>query len=301
MDSSKVKCNDYDGKGDVKNFITKVELVAAIKGYVDEKKSQYLASKLVGPAFDVYVRLSVEDKKDFDKVKEELLKEFERGQINREEAIYLLNDRRRKPEESPQTYAYKLLELVKLAYPTFTDAVRKTLAKDAFMRGVHPEIHTQLKTWDAFRTSDVNALATRTVELELAGIKSYGKKHSSPDTSVNQISNTDDTMICAIADKVAEKLKLNTCSNETEGNIDNVSYASSYGQGYQHGRGTRGGRGSGRGRGSRGRFNRNTDQRICRGCKSTGHIVRNCPTRFCQACGQRGHDQNSETCPNNQA
>ena len=51
----------------MKVFLTKLELVAAIKGYEDEKKAQYLASKLVPPAFDVYLRLSAEDKKNFDK------------------------------------------------------------------------------------------------------------------------------------------------------------------------------------------------------------------------------------------
>ena len=135
MDSNKVK--GYDGKEDVKVFLTK--LVAAIKDYADEKKAQYLASKLIPPAFDVYlrlstddkkdfntirlstddkkdfntirlstddkkdfntirlstddkkdfntIRLSTDDKKDFNTIKGELVKEFEKGQLNREEAI----------------------------------------------------------------------------------------------------------------------------------------------------------------------------------------------------------------------
>ena len=43
------------------------------------------------------MRLSEVVKEDF----EELLKEFEKGQINRDEAIYLLGDRRREPEGYP--------------------------------------------------------------------------------------------------------------------------------------------------------------------------------------------------------
>ena len=133
MESSKIKC--FDGNGDVKVFLTKVELEASIKGYADEKKAQYVASKLISPAFDVYLRLSVEQKKDFNAIKEELLKEFERGQLNREEAIHILSTRRRQPEESPQTYAYKLMELVKLSYSSFDVASQKTIAKDYFVRG----------------------------------------------------------------------------------------------------------------------------------------------------------------------
>ena len=65
---SKAKCAEFDGKGDVNIFLTKVELVASIKGHANEKKAQFVASKLSGPAFDVYMRLSDDDKKDFDKI-----------------------------------------------------------------------------------------------------------------------------------------------------------------------------------------------------------------------------------------
>ena len=155
--SGKTKCAEYDGKGDVKVFLAKVELVAAVKGHADEKKAQFVASKLSGPAFDVYMRMSDGDKKDFDKIKAELSKEFERGQLNREEAIHVLSSRRRQPEESAETFAYKILELLKLAYPTFDDGARKTLAKDHFVRGVHPEMQVALKAETTFATNDVHA------------------------------------------------------------------------------------------------------------------------------------------------
>ena len=95
-----MKC--YDGSGDGKDVLTKVELEVAIKSYADEKKAQYAARKFVSPAFDVYLRLSDADKKDFGKLKEELLKEFEKGQLNRDEAIHLLSSRRHENPKSPQ-------------------------------------------------------------------------------------------------------------------------------------------------------------------------------------------------------
>ena len=211
--NSKTRCVDYDGKGDVKVFITKFELVAAVKGYEGEKKAQCVACKLAGPALDVYMRLPDEDKKNCDRIKEELLKEFERGQLNREEAIHLLDSRRRQPEESPQTFAYKLLELVKLAYPSFTEEVRKTLVKDCFMRGVHPDMQIALKSSATFTASDVNTLATETVRLELDGIKSYGKKRISSEVksecSSSDVSVVNESIINSIAEKVLEKLQVN--------------------------------------------------------------------------------------------
>ena len=313
--SSKIKCVDFDGKGDIKTFLTKVEIVASIKEYADEKKAQFLASKLVGPAFDVYMRLSDDDKKQFPRIKAELLNEFEKGQLNREEAIHLLADRRRQPDESPQTYAYKLIELVKLAYPDFQETVRKTIAKDYFVRGVHPEMQIALKSSATFATSDVNALATETVRLELAGVKSFKKKSPSTESGVGDVSSVNESAVNAIADKVLEKLQLNTSpgasGNATAGGdasqpSTDVNHLSNYRGSWNRGRSRRGrggynggGRGGFRGgyRGGNHNDNRNVP-RPCRGCRGTDHLVRNCPTRFCQACGNRGHDQNSEHCPN---
>ena len=109
--SKKVKIV-FDGSTDVKTFLTKVELETSLKDYVDEKKANFLASRLVGPAFDVYMRLSDEHKKDFEQIKAELKKEFERGKLNREEALHVLQTRVQGSKESPQTFAHKLLELV---------------------------------------------------------------------------------------------------------------------------------------------------------------------------------------------
>ena len=313
--SSKSKCAEFDGKGDVNVFLTKVELVASIKGHTDEKKAQFVASKLSGPAFDVYMRLNDDDKKDFDKIKEQLKKEFERGQLNREEAIHVLSSRHRKPEESPETYAYKLKELIKLAYSTFAAAAQQTLAKDYYMRGIHPDMQIALKAETTFETNDVDALAKETVRLELAGIKSYGTK-CTPLTelnSVSQVSSTDDSVVDSIVNKVMEKLNVNainaigrsdhtTYSSEPpseEAGSGEVNYASSNdyrGRGYyRSGRGQWNYRGRGRGRGG-GQSQRGNKK--CRGCGRGGHLVRTCPERFCQACGNKGHDQNNELCPN---
>ena len=87
MEASKSSILSFTGNGDVQAFLAKIDIHAALKGYTGEKLAQALASKLEGPAFDVYLRLSAEDRKDPEKLKAELKKEFEKGKRNREEAL----------------------------------------------------------------------------------------------------------------------------------------------------------------------------------------------------------------------
>ena len=147
------------------------------------------------------MRLSADDKKEFSKITEELLKEFESGQLNRQEAIQELDTRIRRPGESAHTFAYKLTELVKLSYPTFDAAVRSTIAKDYFVRDLHPNIQIALKSSANFSTKDIIGCADETVRLELAGVKSYSNK----DISLVKY-DVDSDMINSIADVVTSKL-----------------------------------------------------------------------------------------------
>ena len=82
----------FNGDSNEKEFITKVELFSALNGYSCEKSAQYLASKLEGRAFDVYLRLGDEDRNNVAKIQKELLVEFERGNVNREEALFMVSN-----------------------------------------------------------------------------------------------------------------------------------------------------------------------------------------------------------------
>ena len=310
MDNKKFKLN-YDGTGNVRTFLTKVELEAALKGHVDEKKAQFAASKLNGPAFDVYTRLTDDDKKDYTKLKEELLKEFEKGQLNREEAIQELDKRRRLPDESPQTYAHKVKELVKLAYPSFADEIRKSIAKDYFVRGLYHDMQLAIKSTESFATKTVDQISDGVSRLELAGVKSS----KTVKVSVNSCHDVDnDDSINNIAEKVFKKFKdINVmepqCSDQGESKINFVNtrpqnryrgnnYSMNLNRGnYRGHRGNTNNYNSSQIRSTADNY-RSKQIRKCRSCFSTEHLVRNCPTRFCQECGQRGHDQNDSTCLN---
>ena len=134
------KIKSYDGSGEVKVYLEEISLHSSLKGFDGDKAALYLASKLEGRAFYIYRRLSPEEKKNEGKIRAELLKEFKRGHQDREQAMYALENRNRKEDESAHTYAYHILELAKLAYPTFQEDAVKTIAKDYYIRGLHPKM-----------------------------------------------------------------------------------------------------------------------------------------------------------------
>ena len=125
MESNKHKT--FNRTGNVKEFLTKVELQSQLKGYAGKKAAQHIVSRLEGPAFKVYLCLSDDHRKDTKQVRKELSKEFERGQLNRNEALQELTTRSRKKDESALTCAYKISELVKLAYPSISKSKPKKL------------------------------------------------------------------------------------------------------------------------------------------------------------------------------
>ena len=72
---------------DVKMFLTKCELHCKLKGYEDEKIAVFIAERLDEAAFDIYMTLTTEDKKDPEKIKDALLNGFDHSNRNHEFSI----------------------------------------------------------------------------------------------------------------------------------------------------------------------------------------------------------------------
>ena len=103
------KSNDklyFDGVGDVTSLVEKIDLVSGLKGHADEQKARFIASKLGASAFDVYRRLSIEDKKNPETIKTKLLKEFCREERNREEALQAARDSQVNQQNVLRTVSY---------------------------------------------------------------------------------------------------------------------------------------------------------------------------------------------------
>ena len=278
-----------------------MNIYAAFKGLVDEKKAQLFASYLQGAAFDVYMRLSPDEKKNPDTIKDELLREFNQSQLNRESAIHELNNRRLYPTESLATYSYKIQELVKLAYPDFNEASRSTIARDYFIKALSPEMQVALKSISNYSTKSLKDLVTETLRLEIAGIS------SKPTVVKNEILevDTNTSLVDVITKRVLDVI--HSQNTETSGNINStalptssetlaapINYVSNNFSSRNRGNASRyqwnQNKRRGKSRGFRNTQSEAQMQMKCRTCQAIGHGYRNCPNRICQACGNRGHD-----------
>ena len=163
--AKETKC--FNGKGDVNAFIKKIELLSSLKGYTGEKAAQALASKLEPPAFNVYMRMSEDDQKDVTKIKTELKNQYEKGNMDREEAQSLLSSRIKKCEESVQDYAFDLKRLATLAYPNFSSANCEQITKDYFVKGLDTDMQLRIRSLEKFADSDLKTVVDETVRLEL--------------------------------------------------------------------------------------------------------------------------------------
>ena len=284
----------FDGTGDVQSFVEKVELMATLKGHnTNEPKATFIASRLVGTAFDVYRRMSADDKKDPEKLKENLKKEFCREERNREEALNALMSASRQSGDTPQAYAYKVVKWVQLAYSSLDDATQGTIAKDYFLKGLSSELQVAIKSIDKFADKTIAELSDEATRLEIAGV---GVGVRSTIAGIATTSETD--LVERITAGVIEKLTTSDLLDTASGGNTGVN-AIGYGD---QGRGGRNFRGGFRGRynsrrGSHAIQNSQTSKK-CRSCQQPGHLFRNCPERHCQACGGKGHDAWSTTCPN---
>ena len=134
------------GTGGVVEGLATVNPVNALKEYEGEKLAMSLASCLQGNAFDVYLRLSEGDRKDIDKIKTELLSEYEIGRMDREKEVVEFTNRARLSNEPAKTCAYKLQQLASLAYPDFNNAAMGLITKVVYVRGLHHSLQLELKS-----------------------------------------------------------------------------------------------------------------------------------------------------------
>ena len=85
------------------------------------------------------MRLSADGKKDYNKLETELRKEFKEGTSNREAALNELKGVKYKGH-SIITHAYNIMELVKLAYPTFNSASMQIVVIVYLINSLHRDM-----------------------------------------------------------------------------------------------------------------------------------------------------------------
>ena len=276
------KVESYTGLTDVTKFITKCELYCQVKGYTDAKEAAFIAERLDDTAFDVYMTLSDEQKVDPKEVKDALKNNFDRAKKNREVAVEELTNRKRLPNETPEVFSYKIQELVKLAYPSFDTAVRSTLSKDYYVKGLKLNTQRDLRKQSDYEAKTLKDLVTATNVLEIAEANTAEKKEV-----IGNISETS-----GLESKLDKLIAAMTIRNDHEDDDDSERINFAGARNYNRNRKTRG-----RGRGQF--YDRRSSTKLeCRNCNSTEHLYRKCPSRYCQSCGKQGHDGWQNVCPN---
>ena len=144
--------------------------------------------------------------------------------------------------------------------------------KDAFVRGLHPDMQIKIKTLENFATLDMKGILDNTVRLEVAGVKSVHKSFKEEVNSVEGVQQNDIAL-------ETEKTLLARLEGLEEA-VANISVASNSNPAKRR---------------KRKDSNRPT-RKGCWNCGETSHFLRLCPTRFCQACGERGHSPRDKKC-----
>jgi hypothetical protein len=138
--SVSLKCSDlipqYDGSGDFSNWVKKLELVAELQKI--EELHNFLPLFLHGGAFTVYESLHEKDKRDYNKLKQNLTSAF---CLTPCAAYQQFISRQLGQSESVDVYFAELRRLAALVSPSVCDNWLKT----AFINGLPVEINIHLQ------------------------------------------------------------------------------------------------------------------------------------------------------------
>ncbi|GFO00798.1 hypothetical protein PoB_002730300 [Plakobranchus ocellatus] len=142
--------NFQDGRDDLDIWLTRLERFAESNGWSREKWSSSLCALLTGRALDCYGRLSVEQAKDYEKVKEALMKRYDLTEDG-----YRRKFRTCKPAEGESsdmfiarivTYLDRWIELSKMdkSYEKLKDLI----VREQFMNACPEDLATSLREKD---------------------------------------------------------------------------------------------------------------------------------------------------------
>lgn len=124
----------FDGVGDVERFLDHFDVVAKANNWNQEVQALQLPTALTKAAFDVYRRLSPEERGSISRLKAVLMKEFGAAALESDYALLFVS-RRRQVGESLSDFGEALKSLGRKAYPTFTDQQLEKLCQTHFING----------------------------------------------------------------------------------------------------------------------------------------------------------------------
>ncbi len=135
---SPAKLPRYSGLTPLEPYLAQVDLAALHDGWSREETATHLALALEGPALQVLIDLSPEERRDLQALTAALNRRF--GQrTSAEQSREELTNRRRREGESVGAFTADIRVYARRGYPTFPAAAREELSLHAFLRGLTPE------------------------------------------------------------------------------------------------------------------------------------------------------------------
>ena len=240
-----------------------------------KKKALALASRLVGPAFENYRRLTDDERTDYATIEASLKREFMSGGADRMQAVRELRQRKWMEGEEPiEAFAHEIARLVDLAYPESNDV--KTLARDAFLEGLPPNFQLYVKLDASNMTKSLRDLTDVVHHLQLVGIGKQSRSYPSH-LPVSHVSEPEMQSFMEVGNIQSFHEPKNIAQS-----VNSRQQQPWQPERYNVGRDRR----------------RNSRRRFCYICGSPEHIRPNCPhIRDCHRCLKPGHLARNCTAP----
>ena len=177
-----VEPDNYDGRTNLEDWLTNLNLCCQINGWTKEQKTKFLAVRLRGPALQVYTDLPDINKSCLEDVVRALRERFSPvGQI----ALYRaqLKARSRGKNEPLPELASDLRRLVSKAYPNVSALLREELGRDYFIEALDsPDIRMQVRR---AKPKDLGGALTIALEEEAFFQVEYNKANFLQKRGVN--------------------------------------------------------------------------------------------------------------------
>ena len=187
------KLPSFSEKDDLDSYLQRFERFAECQKWDKADWAVNLSALLTGKALEVYSRLSVEDAKDFEKLKEALLKRY---QLTEEGFRHKFRESKAETGESPGQYVVRLdnylTRWMKMGgVPDTYDGLRSLVIREQFLSTCNPELATYLKERDCTDLKTMTKLAEKYLEAhggKLSDKKrtSYEKPHRKADTETRE-------------------------------------------------------------------------------------------------------------------
>ena len=254
------------GDGDFDLWLRKFKVCGVANGWKDDDKLMRLPMLLTGKAIVVFERLPAAKKEDFKVPIKTLNNSFGGSDTGKYVAMTEFCNRKRKPSEDLDVYAFALESVLRHAMPEVGEGDRNALLRQQFIKGVEENLRIQLLQRPTLSYEETITVAKQ-LDMASALCQSLSSTSAGINVAINKPSNNRQE---ALISKLVERIESLTVR------VDELSIQSLAINAIN----------------SR-QSSRQPAQGACFSCSQFNHRAAECPTRqtqdTCYVCGRRGH------------